>query len=89
MYNSEHKKTHFLDLPTTPHSAIVRGLPEVTLDENHGGSKKYKKLRYRRMVVRWIDLDHRYPRLLVVGTTCCLPACQPACLSVMSAYFKT
>jgi len=49
------------------YSSTVRGLPEVTVEEHHGGNKRLKKVRYRQMPVRWIDLDHRPPSITVVG----------------------
>ncbi|XP_012939397.1 uncharacterized protein LOC101851649 [Aplysia californica] len=49
------------------YSSRVRGLPEVSVEENHGGTKRLKKVRYRQMPVRWIDLDHRQPNVTIVG----------------------
>lgn len=49
------------------HSSIVQGLPDVTVEENHGGVKRLKRTRYRHMPVSWIDLDHRKPSIRVVG----------------------
>ncbi|XP_059176474.1 uncharacterized protein LOC131956091 isoform X2 [Physella acuta] len=49
------------------YSHVVQGLPEVTLEENHGGIKRLKRVRYRSMPVNWIDLDHRKPRITIVG----------------------
>ncbi|KAH9509243.1 hypothetical protein Btru_046574 [Bulinus truncatus] len=49
------------------YSCSVQGLPEVQVEENHGGVKRMKRVRYRAMPVSWIDLDHRKPTLHVVG----------------------
>ncbi|CAL1539708.1 unnamed protein product [Lymnaea stagnalis] len=49
------------------YSCIVQGLPEVQLEENHGGVKRLKRVRYRNMPVCWIDLDHRKPNIHVAG----------------------
>ncbi|BFZ08027.1 hypothetical protein BsWGS_11066 [Bradybaena similaris] len=57
---------HSLRLHLT-YSSVVQGLPEASLEENHGGVKRLMKVRYRPMPVSWIDLDHRMPTVKVVG----------------------
>ncbi|KAI8785237.1 hypothetical protein BgiBS90_014764, partial [Biomphalaria glabrata] len=49
------------------YSGFVPGLPEVRVEENHGGVKRMKRVRYRVMPVSWIDLDHRKPSIHIVG----------------------
>lgn len=49
------------------HSTNLKGLPDMTVVESHGGVKRLRRVRYRTMPVTWLDLDHRKPMVKAVG----------------------